>query len=88
MHVKLDEFIEDWNTDDSEYSGDDYIEDAIDDAVFTVLEKYRKTKSPDEIMSLIKKKLTSKPNNLTEGEDFTTDDISEIINDYKYYWSH
>lgn len=89
MHVRLAEFIEDWSSDNSEeeYSGDDYIDDAIDEVVFAYLEKYRKTKPIEYIAKMAKIKLTDSPYNLVEDEDFTVDDILEVIDDYKYYWS-
>lgn len=88
MHIQLDEFLNDWNADEEEssYTGDDFIEDAIDEVTFECLEKYRKSKTTEQIAKMIKDKLAKKPYNLKEGEDFTEDDVSEVMNDYRYYW--
>ena len=88
MHLRLDEFIQDWNYDaDDEMTGEELIDDILDEVVFECLEKYRKTKSQDEIISIVEHKLAKPPYNLVKGEDFTTDAILEVMNDYKYYWS-
>lgn len=87
MHVQLDEFIQDWTKEESEeYSGEELVDDLIDEVVFECLEKYRKTKTIEAITKMVKAKLAKAPYNLTEGEDFTDDDIAEVMNDYKYYW--
>lgn len=88
MHIQLDEFMQEWSgEDDEEMTHEELIEEILDDTVYECLEKYRKTKSQDEIVKMVKNKLTKRPNNLVEDEDFTTDDILEAIYSYKYYWS-
>lgn len=88
MHIQLDEFLQELDQEDNEeYTGSDFVDDAIDDVVSECLEKYRETKPHAYIVELVKTKLTRPPYNLTEDEDFTSNDILEVIDNYKYYWS-
>lgn len=85
MHVQLDEFLQEWNRDDSEeITGEEYIEDLIDDLALEYLEKYRHIKPVAAIAKLIKRELIKQE--YVEGEDFTIDDILDAMKGYDNYW--
>lgn len=86
MHVRLDEFIQDWNYTDPEDSmtGDDFIHDVLNDVVYECWRSYKGTKSEDQIIPIVKKRLQEHPYNLVEGEDFDEDDIAAEIDEY--FW--
>lgn len=87
VHLKLDEFLQEWNTDDEEdYTSDDYISHAIEDVTSETYGDYKVKgcSSIDDIADLIIARLADHPYYLEFGEDFYKDDVLVEMDDY--FW--
>jgi len=92
MRDELQEFLEmrlpidDYDAEYEEYTGQDYIEDAIGDATYEVWQRYQHSnKDQQDLYNIIVDKLAKSPYNLVEGEDYSEDDVVAEIDDY--FWN-
>ncbi len=92
MRDDLQEFLErrlpidDYDVEYEEHTGQDYVEDAIEDVTYEAWHRYQHSnKDQQDLYNIIVDKLAKSPYNLVEGEDYKEDDIVAEIDDY--FWN-